>query len=148
MNKQNNFLTVTNSKGFETIITSGKHTWRSDEPLDAGGTDTGPTPYDILLSALGSCKAITMRMYSLRKNFSVDAITIKLHHNKIYAEDCDDCETKVGKIDIVNVEISFTGNLTDGEKKRLLEIAEKCPVHKTLVSEIKINTKLENKILI
>ncbi len=142
MDNQNNNLTVKNSAGFKTEITSKEHTLISDEPVNAGGTNTGFNPYDLLLSALGSCKAITMRMYANRKNFPLKEITIKLRHNKIHAQDCEDCETKEGKIDKIDVDIKLSGDLNEEQKKRLFEIAEKCPVHKTLTSEIKINSTL------
>ncbi|MEP7146834.1 MAG: OsmC family protein [bacterium] len=134
---------VKNNEGFETKIYSGNHTWNADETVSDGGTDTGPNPYDLLLSALGSCKAITMRMYASRKNIPLEAVTIKLSHKKIYAEDCLSCETKEGKIDNIIVGISFVGNLTEEQKKSLFNIAEKCPVHKTLISEVQIISSLD-----
>ncbi len=136
-------ITVKNNHGYETKITAGNHSFISDEPVEAGGTDMGATPYDLLLAALGSCKAITVRMYASRKNIPLESIIINLSHKKIHAEDCKDCETKNGMIDNIDVEISFTGNQNEEQIKKLLEIADKCPVHKTLRSEVNINTKLK-----
>ncbi len=142
MNDQNDVLIVKNSEVYKVEIRSGKHKIISDEPIEAGGSDAGPNPYELLLSALGSCKAMTMRMYAVRKNFLLNEITIKLKIDKIHAEDCEDCETKEGKIDKIDVEINLSGDLNDEQKKRLLEISEKCPVHKTLTSEVKILTSI------
>ncbi len=114
---------VKNNKGYETKIYSGNHIWNADEPSGAGGTDTGPTPYDLLLSALGTCKAMTMRMYAVRKNLSLEAITITLSQKKIYADDCLSCETKEGKIDSISVDINLAGNLSEEQKKSLFNIA-------------------------
>lgn len=142
MNDQDNVLIIKNSEGYKVEIKSGKHTLISDESKESGGSDDGPNPYELLLSALGSCKAITMRMYAIRKNFPLTEITIKLKIDKIYAKDCEGCETKEGKIDKIDVEINLSGDLNDEQKKRLLEISGKCPVHKTLTSEVKIYTSI------
>lgn len=139
---EQDIVIVKNNEGFETKIYSGNHVWNADEPVSAGGTDTGPTPYDLLLSSLGSCKAITMRMYASRKNIPLEAVTIKLSQKKIYADDCSNCETKEGKIDSINIEISFVGNLTNEQKESLINIADKCPIHKTLTSEIQIKSSI------
>ncbi|MEO8446488.1 MAG: OsmC family protein [bacterium] len=133
-------VTVKNSIGYETFITAGSYELKADEPLESGGTSTGPSPYELLLSALGACTAMTMRMYAERKKLSLEAMTITLNHDKIHAEDCENCETKDGKLDRINIKISFTGNLSEDDKAKLLEISEKCPVHRTLSSEIKIET--------
>jgi len=136
-------IKVRNSEGYKSEIYSKSHMFFSDEPEDQGGTNEGSDPYELLLSALGSCKAITMRMYAQRKDYPLNDIEIDLSNKKIHAEDCRDCETKDGKVDIIDVSIKFTGDLSEEQISRLLEISKKCPVHKTLLSEIKINTNKE-----
>ena len=129
-----------NSK-FQQTVTSGPHQLLADEPVAAGGADTGPGPYDLLLSALGACTSMTMRMYADRKSLPVERITVTLKHNKIHAEDCAECETKEGMLDQIDREISIEGALDADQRKRLMEIADKCPVHRTLKSEVRILTK-------
>lgn len=144
MKSKTEMVIVKNNDGFETKITTDFHTLTADEPVKSGGTGTGPTPYDLLLSAFGACIAITLRMYSEIKNIPLEAVTIKLDIKKIYAEDCANCETEEGKLENIDVEIEFTGSISEEQRKRLLEIANKCPVHKTLKSEVKINTTLKD----
>jgi len=107
----------------------------------AGGGDSGPNPYDFLLAALGACTAITLRLYAERKALPLDRVTVKLSHAKIHAADCEACETKEGKIDRIEREIALAGALDAEQRARLLEIADKCPVHRTLTSEVDIRTK-------
>jgi len=140
MKEQKNILTVKNFGGYKTEITSGDNSIIADEPVESGGSDMGFNPYDLLLSSLGSCKAITIRMFAERRKYPLKDIIINLSHEKIHAEDCKECETKEGKIDHINVEIKLTGDLTADQKMSMLDISKKCPVHKTLTSEIKINT--------
>jgi putative redox protein len=123
------------------IYTTG-HQLLADEPLDQGGDDEGPNPYEYLLSALGSCTSMTVRMYANRKGIPLDNIEVKLSHERIHAEDCMDCESHEGMIDVLQKNVVLQGTLTEAEKSRLLEIADKCPVHKTLLNEIVIRTKL------
>jgi uncharacterized OsmC-like protein/pimeloyl-ACP methyl ester carboxylesterase len=129
-----------NSK-FQQTVTSGPHQMLADEPAAAGGADTGPGPYDLLLSALGACTSMTMRMYADRKSLPLERITVTLKHNKIHAEDCAECETREGLIDQIDRDISIEGALDADQRKRLMEIADKCPVHRTLKSEVRILTK-------
>ena len=136
-------IKIRNSEGYKSEIYTKRHLFFADEPADQGGTDEGANPYELLLSALGSCKAITMRMYAQRKDFPLNDIEIDLSHYKNHAEDCKDCESKEGKIDTIDVNIKFTGDLSEDQISRLIEISNKCPVHKTLSSEIKINTNKE-----
>lgn len=124
-------------------ITAGRHLLRADEPASAGGGDTGPGPYDFLLAALGACTSMTLRMYAEHKNLPLDGVTVRLRHSKIHAEDCRDCETKNGRIDRIEREIDLSGDLDEATRTRLLEIADKCPVHKTLRSEVSIETRLK-----
>ncbi|SDP14526.1 bifunctional alpha/beta hydrolase/OsmC family protein [Afipia sp. GAS231] len=126
---------------FQQTVTSGPHQMLADEPVAAGGEDSGPGPYDLLLSALGACTSMTMRMYADRKSLPVERITVTLKHNKIHAEDCAECETKEGLIDQIDRVISVEGALDADQRKRLMEIADKCPVHRTLTSEVRILTK-------
>ena len=127
---------------FSQAISAGKHRLGADEPEAYGGNDTGPTPYDLLLAALGACTTMTLRIYAERKGWEIKGIRTALRHEKIHARDCEDCETGEGRIDRIEREISFTGDV-DGERRaRLLEIADKCPVHRTLTSEVDIVTRL------
>jgi len=127
---------------FTQAITVGKHRLRADEPASAGGTDTGPSPYDLLLAALGACTAMTVRMYADLKQLPLEKITVRLRHEKVHAQDCAECETREGKIDRIEREIELKGKLDDAQRARLLEIANKCPVHRTLHSEVWIPTRL------
>ena len=129
------------ASGFAQEIVVGSHRLTADEPIDFGGKDTGPGPYDLLLAALGSCTSMTVALYARTKKWPLESVTVNLRHSKIYATDCRDCETKEGKIDRIEREIHFVGKLDPEQQKRLLEIADKCPVHRTLQSEIDIQTK-------
>jgi len=127
---------------FSQEIVAGKHRLTSDEPVAAGGKDAGPTPYDLLLAALGACTSMTVGMYARRKNWPLEDIVVRLKHSKIHAEDCADCETREGMLDHIERELEFSGPLTPEQRSKLLEIAEKCPVHRTLKSKISIRTWL------
>jgi putative redox protein len=123
-------------------VVAGAHRMLADEPAEMGGTNTGPSPYDWLLGGLGACTSMTIRMYAERKGWPLDRVTVRLTHSKIHAEDCEDCETKSGKIDLIEREVHLVGALDDAQRQRLLEIADKCPVHRTLESENVIRTRL------
>jgi len=129
------------ASGFAQEIAVGPHRLIADEPVEVGGKDTGPSPYDLLLAALGSCTSMTVAMYARTKKWPLESVTVNLRHAKIHAADCRDCETKEGKVDRIEREIHFVGNLDAEQQKRLLDIADKCPVHRTLMSEINIQTK-------
>jgi putative redox protein len=131
----------TRSSKFQQTIAAGPHRLLADEPVAAGGEDTGPGPYDFLLAALGTCTSMTMRLYADRKALPLDRVTVTLKHNKIHAEDCAECETKVGMLDQIDRIIAMEGDLDAEQRKRLMEIADKCPVHRTLTSEVRILTK-------
>ncbi len=132
----------TSAGGFRTEIVSGPHRWLADEPASVGGTNLGPTPYDLLSAALAACTTMTLRMYADHKGIDLDSATVRVQHGKTHARDCDDCETSEGKVDEFLRELSFAGKLSDAEATRLVEIADKCPVHRTLHSEVKIRTRL------
>jgi uncharacterized OsmC-like protein/fermentation-respiration switch protein FrsA (DUF1100 family) len=131
----------TRANKFQQQITVGPHRLIADEPVAAGGEDTGPGPYDLLLSALGACTAMTMRLYADRKALPMERVSVTLNHKKIYAKDCAECETKDGMLDQIERNISITGQLDAEQRTKLMEIADKCPVHRTLTSEIRIVTK-------
>lgn len=128
--------------GFAQEISIGAHRLRGDEPTAAGGTNTGPTPYELLLAGLGSCTSMTVAMYARRKEWPLVAVTVRLHHSRIYAKDCAECETSDGMLDRIEREIILNGPLTDEQRAQLLGIANRCPVHRTLTSEIKIDSRL------
>jgi putative redox protein len=121
-------------------ITAGAHRFLADEPLAAGGGDSGPNPYDLLLAALGACTAMTLRLYAERKALPLDRVTVRLRHGRIHAADCETCETREGMIDRIERAIALEGALDAAQRARLLEIADKCPVHRTLTSEVDIRT--------
>lgn len=127
-------------KGFRSEIQSGVHRLVADEPKEMGGGDEGPGPYELLLASLGACKAITLRMYADRKGWFLGGVKVTLTHSRIHAKDCDDCESDKGQVDEIEVEIELNGDLTDEQRERLIEIAAKCPVHRTLASETKIRS--------
>lgn len=128
---------------FTQTINSAGHELIADEPLSFGGSNLGPSPYDLLISGLGACTAMTIRMYARHKKWPLTHVSVQLKHDKVHAKDCEDCETKDGKIDTITRVVELTGDLTDEQRKRLLEIADRCPVHRTLQSEIRINTNLK-----
>ena len=125
---------------FQQEIMSGPHRFLADEPVAVGGLDSGPGPYDLLLAGLGACTSMTVRLYAERKALPLERVTVRLTHNKIHATDCENCETKEGMIDRIDRTITFEGKLDAETRQRLLEIADKCPVHRTLTSEINIRT--------
>jgi uncharacterized OsmC-like protein len=127
---------------FAQQISAGRHRLTGDEPESVGGTDAGPSPYDFLLAALGSCTSMTVGMYARKKNWPLESVTVSLRHSKIYAADCSECETREGMLDRIERDVRFEGPLSAEQRSRLLEINNKCPVHRTLTSEINIRTRL------
>jgi uncharacterized OsmC-like protein len=125
---------------FQQEIISGRHHLIADEPKDAGGLGSGPGPYDLLLAALGACTSMTLRLYADRKKLPLTRTTVRLRHSRIYATDCAECETKDGMLDRIERVITLEGELDAEQRARLMEIADKCPVHRTLKSEIDIRT--------
>jgi putative redox protein len=130
----------TRASKFQQTVSIGPHRMLADEPVAAGGEDTGPGPYDFLLAGLGACTSMTMRLYADRKSLPLERVTVTLKHNKIYAQDCAECETKTGMLDHIERVIGMEGALDAEQRKKLLEIADKCPVHRTLTSEVHIVT--------
>ncbi|WP_179469429.1 OsmC family protein [Mycolicibacterium vinylchloridicum] len=122
-------------------ITAGQHRLFADEPLPIGD-DAGPTPYDLLLAGLGACTSMTVRMYANKKGWPLERVEVSLRHTRIHAEDCAECETEKGFISHIDRSITLVGDLDDDQRERLLAIAERCPVHQTLTSEIDISTSL------
>ena len=125
---------------FSETVRSGAHVLAADEPVAKGGNDTGPDPYAYLLAGLGACTAMTLRMYARQKKWPLEKVRVQLRHDKIHAADCESCETKDGKVDRIQRTIELEGPLDDAQRKRLMEIADRCPVHRTLTSEILIQT--------
>jgi len=125
---------------FQQEVTVGAHRFLADEPREAGGLDSGSGPYDLLLAGLGACTAMTLRLYAERKALPLERVTVRLNHSRIHAADCADCETKEGMLDRIDRAITLRGTLDAEQRRRLLEIADKCPVHRTLTSEIDIRT--------
>ena len=130
-----------NTSGFLQEVVSGKHNLRADEPVSSGGSDAAPGPYDYLLIALGVCTSMTVGLYARRKQWPLENITVSLWHSRIHAKDCEECETKEGMLDRIDTEIELTGSLTPEQHAKLTEIAAKCPVHRTLKSEISIRLR-------
>lgn len=139
----NRVVAKTGASGFQTEIIANGHSFIADEPIAVGGANTGPTPYDLLVSALGACTGMTLRMYADRKGLPLNSVTVRLKHQKIHATDCEECEDKTKKIDFIEREIDVDGDLDEDTRKRLIEIANRCPVHRTLEAPIKIRTKLK-----
>ena len=122
-------------------VTAGRHRFTVDEPVSYGGTDAAATPYDLLLAALGTCTSMTIGLYARRKEIPLETVTVSLWHSKIHATDCAECETRVGRIDRIDVAIELTGELSEDQRAKLMAVAKLCPVHRTLTSEINIRFK-------
>jgi putative redox protein len=138
-----NVEVTSGNTGYLQSISIGPHQFQADEPFEVGGRDSGPNPYELILAALGSCTSMTIRMYADRKRWPLEIVRVRLKHGKVHAEDCIGCETKAGLVDRIEREIFLVGKLTDEQRQRFLEIANKCPVHRTLTSEIRIETYLD-----
>jgi putative redox protein len=133
---------ITRIDGFRTEVIAGGHALVADEPAAFGGTDAGPSPYDLLSAALAACSSMTLKMYASHKRLGLESATVRVRHGRIHAKDCEDCATKEGHIDHFERELLLAGDLTDDERQRMLEIADRCPVHRTLHAEVKVRTVL------
>jgi putative redox protein len=127
---------------FEQVLLNGRHALRADEPAAVGGGDAGPSPYELLLMALGSCTSMTINMYAARKKWTVDQVVVRLRHERVYADDCVNCEDPKSKIDRIWCSIQLAGALDEAQRNRLIEISKQCPVHRTLTNKIDIRTEL------
>jgi putative redox protein len=127
---------------FTIEIAAGRHPLRADEPESYGGLDSGPSPYDLVVAGLGACTAMTLRMYAERKGWPLQRVTVSLKHDKIHAEDCETCETKEGRVDRIQRRIAIEGSLDREQRSKLLAIADRCPVHRTLEGEVLVTTEL------
>ena len=134
-------VTEAGSGTYTQQIIAGHHQLVADEPAPIGA-DAGPTPYDLLLAALGACTSMTVRMYANRKGWPLERVRVTLRHSRIHAKDCADCETTSGWVDHIDRDVELTGDLDDTQRERLLHIAERCPVHQTLTSEVRVTTSL------
>jgi putative redox protein len=130
------------AKGFSQEIAVGRHRLFADEPRALGGADTGPSPYDLLASALGACTSMTVSLYARRKKWPLESVTVRLRHSKVHADDCADCATKDRMLDRIEFDVELHGDLSEEQRGRLLEIANKCPVHRTLTTGVDIRTRL------
>jgi len=129
-----------NRAKYKTIIATGNHELIADEPVPLG-QDLGPNPYDFLLIALGACVTMTLRMYADHKGWDLEEVEVHLQQSRVHFKDCEDCESQNRYVHVIEKKIKFIGDLTEEQTQRLLEISDKCPVNKTLTSEIKITTK-------
>ena len=144
-NKTADVVVHGSARSFKQDVVVGKHRLVGDEPVSAGGSDAGPDPYDYLLTALGVCTSMTVGLYARRKQMPLESITVSLWHSRIYANDCEECETKEGMLDRIELEVELTGPLNAEQHAKLMEIAAKCPVHRTLTSEINIRLRPSQK---
>ncbi|MGR8950152.1 MAG: bifunctional alpha/beta hydrolase/OsmC family protein [Gammaproteobacteria bacterium] len=135
-------LVTERDKKFLRGIYTEKHQFIGDEPTSVGGSDLGPNPYEYLLAALGSCTSMTIRMYANRKKIVLEDVSVTLVHDRIHAQDCEECESESGQVDVIRRQIDLKGELSDAERQRLFEIADRCPVHRTLENEIRIESEL------
>ncbi|MFT7587077.1 MAG: putative redox protein [Cellvibrionaceae bacterium] len=131
-------LTAINRLNYQVNMNASSFSILADEPESIGGDNQGPSPFELLLASLAACTAMTVRMYAKRKNWPVESINLQLDHEKVSANACDDCLTIDGKVDIINIDISFVGDLTEEQIERLKFIAGKCPIHRSLVTETRI----------
>ncbi|MCK6549569.1 OsmC family protein [Myxococcota bacterium] len=138
-------VTVTSEQGLAQSIDAAGHTLVADEPVSAGGANTGPDPYALLLASLGACTSMTLRLYAARKRWPLEGVVVELEHARVHADDCADCEGKSGLVDQITRKIELVGPLDDEQKKRLADIATKCPVHKTLTAGVVVRDTITTR---
>ena len=129
------------STGFRTEIEVGGHHLVVDEPVAVGGADAGPSPYEMLLAALGACTSMTLRLYADKRKWPLERVRVSLQHRKVHAQDCADCDHKPAKMDLVDRVVFLEGALSDEQRTKLMEIADHCPVHQTMQSKMQVNTR-------
>ncbi|MFP5212721.1 MAG: alpha/beta fold hydrolase [Acidobacteriota bacterium] len=139
----NRVVVFTGRHGYQTEIDANGHSLIADEPISVGGSNTGATPYELLVAALGACTSMTLRMYADRKNWPLESVVVRLKHRKVHAEDCKDCDSKQKNIDTIDREVELRGPLSEEQRQRLTQIADMCPVHRTLHSDVMIKTWLK-----
>jgi len=132
---------ATGAANYLTEIAAGPHTLQADEPVDVGGGDAAPTPYELLLGALGSCTAITVQMFAARRRWPLEKVQVQLSHSKSHAQDCLACETASSRLDRVELTIELQGNLSDEQRRKLMDVAEHCPLHRTLAAGIEMHVR-------
>jgi uncharacterized OsmC-like protein len=142
MSSKDDRVVVRTGSALRSEVTANGYRLVADEPIGMGGTNSGPTPYDYLLAALGACTAMTVRTYADHKKWPLESVTIRLQHQKVYRRDCEECETKDRRIDRIGLELELSGALEVSQRRRLLEIAERCPVHRTLESKVLVEAGL------
>lgn len=133
------------AENFRQEVSAGKHHFVADEPTSVGGADVGPDPYDFLLASLGVCTSMTVGLYARRNKWPLEHVTVSLWHSRIHGRDCEECQTKDGMLDRIDVEVELSGALTSEQHAKLMDVAAKCPVHKTLTSEINIRLRSADK---
>jgi putative redox protein len=141
MSAESHVVVHGDAKGFLQKVTSGTHQFQVDEPSSVGGTNAAPDPYDYLMAALGACTSMTVGYYARRKEYPLETITVWLRHSRIHARDCEECMTKEGMLDRIDVDIELTGSLSSDQRAELMKAANNCPVHKTLTHEINIRLR-------
>jgi putative redox protein len=131
-----------NIAGFTQEIVASGHRFFADEPVESGGENAGPAPYELLAAALGACTSMTLRIYARRKQWPLASVVVRLRHSKVHAQDCEDCESDAAQLDRIDRDIELIGDLSEEQRATLLEIADKCPVHRTLTRGLEVRTRL------
>jgi putative redox protein len=131
-------------EGFTTDVVAGRHRMIADEPISVGGQNLGPSPYDLLLASVGTCTAMTLRMYANRKKWNLEEVEVHLSHSREHIKDCEECETSESKIDVIKKEIKVSGDLDAEQVNRLLEISARCPVHRTISGKVHFESEIQS----